>query len=247
MSFGFLPPRTSDGRIIFLPSTMADSLEVQFTGCGDDITNGIRNGGVDFKKTANTAGTYDVDFQFMENVDIAGGGVLYTGANLGDYVHYSINAPATVGTENAGSGVFDKFNVGGPYNMYVPNATQEGDWDIDLEELLNENVSFTKAVPVPASANDGFFDYDRDTGILNLNAEQGGRYNLFDFDITMARFINKIWLVGAHHHNLIVAASYGAKKLLPQWTHRVTINRVGEGVLDVAWYIFIGRVSSQPG
>lgn len=247
MAFGFLPPRTSDGRMIMLPSTMADKLEVQFTGCGDDITNGLRNGGTDFKQSISSAGSYDISFQFMENVDIAGGGVIHTGGNLGDYIHYGISAPATAGTENTGAGAFDKYNIGGPYNMFVPNGTGTGNWDVDLEETLNANVSFTKAVPVPASGGDGFFDYNRDTGSLTLNATQTGGYNLFDFEILMARFINKVWLIGAHHHDLIVPASYGAKKLLPQWVHKVTINRVGEGTLDVGWYIFIGRASSQPG
>lgn len=246
MSFGFLPARTSDGRMIVLPSTIRDDQEVQYTGCGDDLDNGIRMAGADFKMHYDAAGDYDVTFRFIEWVDILGGVCQFSGANYGDYMHYAVSAPATVGEENEGAGGYIKYPVGDGMNIYIPHPTAEGDWDLDLEETINENVSVTKVVPIPDATKQGFFDWDSNTGLVTINETMAGGYNLFDFAIPLGRMINKCWILGTGEENYLVPASYSAKRILPHWVHTVTLHRVGSGNIYTVWKLFMGRKSTQP-
>lgn len=251
MSFDFrtkVPPTTRDGRQIVLPSTIGDSEEVTFSCVGDDIVNGNRLVGQDLKTSISSAGDSTVTWQYMEWVDVNGGTVRYTDANDGDYVHYDIYAPATDGTSNEGAGKYDKYNLGGPYNMFVPNDTHTGDWDLDLNELHNSNVSFRKVVPVPANDN-GYFDWDADTYAVTLNAAGTGKYNIFDFEIHLTRIVNKNWLIpvsGLVVDEFTVPASYGAKRLLPNYQHKFKCTRVGTGTLKLWWRIFMGRDTTTP-
>lgn len=240
-------PSTTDGRQIILPSTMGDAQEVQFPGSGDDITNGARLGGTDFKCTLTSTGSTTVEFQFMEWISIGGGSARYTGALIGDYLHYDAYAPATAGTSNPGAGAYDKYNLGGPCNLYIPNGTTTGDWDLNLTEKHNANVVFTKVVPVPASNKDGWFDWDSDTYAVTLNANQKGGYNLFDFEIHLTRIIHKGWMLGDGMDEYIVPSGYGSKVLLPHYTHKVTVNKASDtGTLDVVWTVFVGRKTTTP-
>lgn len=241
-------PKTADGRPIVLSSAMADEREVQHTGCGDDVDNGIRLVGTNFMLTSSGIESATVEWQFINPVDVAGGVIRFQNAVLGDYVDYEIYAPATTGTENVGAGWFDKYPIGAGVNMYVPNGTHTGDWDLDLDEPLNENVSFTKVVPIPASAGDGWFDYDIDTDTCTLNGNGEGGYYLFDFDCALSKFINRIWLLGTSKEDLAVPASYGAKRLLPQWKHKVTIyHSTDSATLEAVWRLFLGRANTTVG
>lgn len=240
-------PRTKDGRRIHLMSAIGEDQEVQFCGQGDDVTNGIRLGGQDFKTTVLSAGDTTVTWQYLEWVSVCGGSVWYLDANDGDYIHYDIYAPATTGTENVGAGAYDKYDLGGGYCMYIPNAADEGDWDLDLDETYNENVVFKKVVPVPMS--NGFFDWDQETYAVTLNADGQGRYNIFDFPIHLTRIIHKEWLIpasAAMTSNFTEAGFYGAKQLLPNYEHKVSIHRVGTGDLKLWWRIFKGRRITTP-
>ena len=238
-------PTTSDGRQIFLPSTIGDDEDVQFTGRGDDVDNGDRFEGTKFWTTVTASGEVSIEWQFIEWVDLNGGGIHYHGANIGDYVHYEVYSVTTSGTNNPGAGDYNKYNLGGPYNMFIPAVPGTGDWDLDLESTLNENVSITTVVPVPADGA-GYFDWDEDTGAVTVNTDGTGNYHLFDFPITLTRIINHFPLMGDCQDSFIVPASYGAKKLLPHYKHRITIYHGDESNLDVCWWLFLGRNSTQP-
>lgn len=240
-------PKTSDGRQIILPSTMRDSYDVGFCGQGDDVDNGVNMAGQELAASLSSSGSTTVTWQFISSIDIAGGVLKFSGAEWGDYLSYDVVAPATAGTSNPGAGLYDKYPIGEGANMYVPNGTMEGDWDLDLDETLNANVSFTKVVPVPSSG-DGFFDYDSASGAVTLNATGTGGYYLFDFEMVLSRFLHKIWIYGTGREDFIVPASYGAKALLPHWQHRVTLHKAGDtGTLECRWFIFLGRSNTQPG
>lgn len=239
-------PKTTDGRQIMLPSTIGHDEEVQFSGAGDDIENGIRCGGSHLELESTTQGENTFTWQYMEWISISGGRVKYYDAVRGDYFHYEIYAPATVGTSNPGGGWYDKYDLGGGYNMFIPNAIQEGDWDLDLAEKLNANVQITKASPVPAADKDGFFDWDFDAYTLSLNTSGNGGFYLFDFDVTLTRVINTHHIEGDGKSDFIVPASYGAKKLVPHNIHKLILNKASTASTNIAWEIFLGRMSTAP-
>lgn len=174
---------------------------------------------------------------------LAGGEFFPNSGSFGDKVNYKIIAPSSKSIEslNPGAGAFDTYNLGFPgVNMYVPNPTMSGQYDLDLDAKLNANVSFTKAVPIPATNGDGFFDYDHDTNILTVNPYQTGGYNLFDFPMDLQRFIINVPVPNVHSVNLTVPA-IRPKKILPHWIHQVDLHRDSPGTVEISWFIYIGR------
>ena len=238
-------PRTRDGRPIWLPSTIGDEDDVAFTGAADDVENGTRLGGDLFSDNITTQGNNVYEFQFIERIDVSGGGVHCHGGTVNDYLHYEIYAPATAADNSSGD--FDKYNLGGEYNMFIPANPGEGAWDIDLEETYNENVSFLKIVPVPANGT-GYFDYNCCDHDIAVNYTGTGNCNLFDFPITLTRIINKFCIMGDDcQHQFLVPASYGAKRLAAQYKHKVTIYASESSPnISIMWWLFLGRGCTQP-
>ena len=235
-------PRTSDGKRIFLPNLFPGNVLVTYPGAGDDLTTGAIATGPTFGIQSTAIEDKSVSWQFKDWVYVAGGEMTYSGAQVGDYIEYKLYAPPTVGTSVAGTGAFDKVEVipGSGLNIYVPNPTNTGSWDIDLTETYSSAVSFTKAVPVPNSTTTGFFDYDTSTNALTVNATQSGAYDLFDFQIDLHSLANKIPMLGSHRVNLTVPA-IKPKKALAQWVHKVTLHHTSTTPLDVVWFVYIAR------
>ena len=129
-------------------------------------------------------------------------------------------------------------------NMFIPNATVEGDWDLNLAEPLNANVDFTKAVPVPAAVGTGFFDYDISSNTLSFNAEQTGGYNLFDVPLPISKHVNEVPLLGEGKGCTTVPAVKPAM-CLPHWKFKATLHHgPGTHLLQVVWKFTIGRKST---
>ena len=236
-------PKTDDDRPYYAPNLFPLGALTDFRGVADDVTNGVERAGSLFTLTTSSAEDVNLEFQFIKYGYIAGGHIQYKGAVLGDYVSYAIHSPATVGTENTGAGAYDKYQVGAGAYMYIPNATTTGDWDLNLTEKLNANVDFTKVAPVPAPAGDGFFDWNEVTEAVTLNALQKGKYNLFDFDVTLGRFVNNVPLLGDDHFPLTVPAVKPVK-LLPHWHHKVTLHNSTAKQLDMAWIVYRAAMNS---
>ena len=53
-------------------------------------------------------------------------------------------------------------------------------------------------------------------------------------------------LLGSQQKSLLVPASFAAKKIFPQWKHKVTISRDSAGTIDFCWNMFIGRAAARP-
>lgn len=248
MGFDFRkPPTTKDGRTILMPSIFGDELDIYFNGRSDDVTNNLKLRGTRMDLSQSGVGTNSLTWQYVKRIWIAGGNLIYSGAVLGDWIRYQIYAPATEGTSNPGAGVYDKYQIGASAYMYIPNATQEGDWDLNLTEKLNGNVDFTKVVPIP-SGGDGFFDYDfnSDSGDVTLNVNQTGNAYLFDFDFVLLEVINDVGILGSRSLSFTLPASWGAKALQPQWKHTVTINHEDSGTLETTWHLIPGRDGARP-
>lgn len=235
-------PHTTDGKPIFLPQLFRGDVTTTHTGVGDDITNGTRWAGTRCRITRSTAGDQSGSFQFMEWVYLAGGGGYYRNANYGDYVDLCVVAPATAGTSNVGAGAYDKVVAGTGY-IFVPNGTTTGDWDLNLTEKLNANVGFTKVVPVPNEANTGWFDWEENE-VVSFNSAQLGRFDLYDFETTLARFVVEVPVLGDGDMHFSIPA-IKPKRILPHWRFDGKLhNESGGNTLEVAWNLFIGRKSS---
>lgn len=240
MTDGLEIPRAEDGKQYYTPDLFPLGNFAVHVGCGDDVANGVRGAGPLCVLSRNTEGSSSLEYQFIDVTLLAGGSLYRVAGEIGDYVDFSVIAPATVGAANAGAGAYDKYAVGGGLNMFIPNATTEGDWDLNLTESLNANVAFTKVVPVPAGGT-GFFDYDVATNTCSLNPLQEGEYNLFDAALDLTWHVRKAPLLGEGKMCSTVAAVKPAK-VLPHWKFKTTITHGGgSNALQVSWKLFMGR------
>jgi hypothetical protein len=246
-------PQTSDGKAIFIPVLFRGDLHSMYLGFGDDITAGTRfDGQILAKKITTTPGDVTVTWQYREWVYIAGGIMTVKAGEVGDYAEYRIIAPATVPTSAPGVGAYGKYSLGS-YNMIVPAGAlgTDPDWNLDLDETLNANVAFTKAVPVPAptvvvggsEVGTGFFDWDSETEEVTLNAQGTGGFHMFDAEVPLATFARFV-LLGSNTFDMRTP-SQKPKRLLPHWQHKVKIHnatdRTSGDPLELAWNIHYAR------
>jgi len=215
-------PVGEDNRPYYAPNMFPSGHLTQFTGIYDDVENGVESGGDLIGISSSETEEASQTIRFIRQFYLGGGAAVWKGAVFGDWVSLALFGPATAGTSNEGAGVYDKYPIGAGMNMYIPNATQTGDWDLNLSEKLNENVSFTKVVPIPATAQDGFFNYDKSTGVVTLNPTQTGKYNLFDFKVPLHVFVNKVVLVG-DSVELFTVPAIKPYLCLPHWEIKLTV------------------------
>ena len=236
-------PTTTDGKQIVLNNLFPGDVLTNYAGRSDDIDNNVRFGGDIFQLSRDSEGSVSREWQFTEWVYLAGGRCYYENAVYGDTIGFQILAPATAGTSNPGAGAYNKVEVATGLNLYVPAPSVDGGWDLNLSEKLNENVNFTKVVPVPSVTETGFFEWDPDTEAVALVPEQTGRFNLFDQQITIANFVVNAPMMGNRDLQLVVPA-VKPKRILSHWKSKVTANHsAGSHVLNLAWYIYLARKS----
>jgi len=233
------PPMSSDNRPYIAPNMFPLGYMTQFSGVADDIDNGVEAAGLFIALSSSVVEEKSMEAQFLSAFYLAGGAAAWKGAVFGDWVKFELVAPLTAGTPHEGAGAYDKFAVGSGMYMYIPNATQEGDWDLDLSEKLNPNVDFTKVVPVPSSDNTGFFDWDMETGVVSLNVSQQGRYNLFDFAVPLHTFVQKVALIG-DSHQLFTVPAIKPYLCLPHWRVKLVLNNSTEKTLDLGAFLYRG-------
>lgn len=238
-------PRNLDNKPFMVPVIHHDHDKFIHAGSSDDIANGVRWDGDLFELTRTDSGDTTGTFQYLEWVRIAGAHVTCTGNVAGDHVHGKVYAPSSspAATSNPGAGAYDKYNLGTGMNVFVPNGTQTGDWDLDLSSRLNANCNITKVCPVTAEDGDGWFDYDSDSGDVTLNAGQAGGYNLFDFDLDLLRIIPKAPLPFSGYWNL-APANVRPMLLLPHWKLEVILSRTTGGTVSVNWVLIIERATT---
>ena len=231
-------PHSPDGRRYFIPSSLKKGLTPKFIGYSDDVTNGTKYNGSICGHSSSSIDDHVKEIQFINTIDLIGGKMRHFGAKYGDYVKYEIYAPATAGTSNPGAGAYDKYAIGGGVNMFIPNGTTTGDWDLNLTETLNANVSFTKVCPIPVSDSsnpNGWFDYNIDTNVCSFNALQKGYYNLFDANYTLLDYV-KIPILGDTSAPLDFTLNVASKTMLPHWKHKVTVHQTTTNLLEVIWW-----------
>jgi hypothetical protein len=231
-------PKADDGKIFVAPNIFPLGVLTNFCGVADDIENGISGGGDLLLLSSSSAGETVKYFRYIEWSYLAGGNVLFTGADFGDWVSFMVYCPPTDGVSNPGKGMFMKYPVKAGINMFIPTAG-DGDWDLDLTEKENQNVRFMKVKPVPAMGT-GFFDWDENTEAVTLNANGAGAFNLFDAALPLSEFVSKMPLIGDGNVSLTVPAVKPIR-ILPHWAYKVTLHNSSNKYLKLAAMFYRAR------
>jgi len=233
-------PETSDGKPIVLPCMFPGNVYLYPTGAGDNITNQTRGDGQAFKVTCTAEQDYSVDWQFIDMVYIAGGGVKWKDGEDGDWLSMKVYAPATPVTPNAeNTGNCDLVDPGVGQAILIVPADGDGAYDVDLDD----------AIPVPSYTETedgtqtptGFYEWsgsDSGLGVVSVGVPQHSSYNLFAIALDLVRFVNRLQLVDSDIQDLTIPA-VKPKKILPQWKWNVTAHHAAGTANFKAWWWLI--------
>lgn len=221
-----IEPHTSDGRVIVLQSRYRGDVDPYFAGCDD--TGALFQ--LNWTSPPTEAEDKNVEWSFADWVYVSKGTVRYDDAGPGDYFAFKVYAPASVVTANAGSGNCNLVATGLGFNMIVPAA---GDGSHDI----------TTPIPVPASAADGYWEWDLpDTGLGNVTASASpgkAQYNLFDAPLDLVRWIRKLPITGEGLEHLHPETK--ARRVLPHWKFRVDLHNESLSPLKLIWHLDCAR------
>lgn len=229
-------PRAPDGKENSLPNLFPVGTQVTTPGAGD--SSSVIGAGTDFSAAlgSGTAASTTVSWTFKDPVWIAGGAVNYQNAVYGDNLNYQLVAAATTTTSGGGTGNCNLTALGGGKNMIVP-SNGAGSYNLNAW------------VPVPNTTMTGHWDWVAPSngigaGTLNPNYNGTGQYDLYDFQVTLGNLLGPGYkMMGAFSLDFTIPAIV-PKKLLPQWTHSVVINTVGQALrsqLQIVWALKIAR------
>lgn len=206
---------TSDGRPIIQINGYGPGKILYITGVDDD--------GHYFRIESSDIEDKVQEAHFTSDLMLAGGFIKWTGGGFEDTVDFEVWALATE--------VEDPGSIGQDGNC-VTSPTPYG-FDIIVPYPSGPKwVDYTKAVPVPTSDGDGYWDLDSSDHVIP-NAAKKGDYNLFNADLRLAEHINEfpIWDSGAVK---LYDSNIKPSNLLHQWTLRVTVhNRTGSSIKAV--------------
>jgi hypothetical protein len=219
-------PKQADGSPYFSPCMFPTGVYLYITGAGDGTELG---NGQSFWLTSEAAEDKLVEFQFLDWVLIAGGGMVISGGEIGDYCSMMVYCPATPITPN-GSGTGNCNLVNG---IIVP-AAGNGAFDVDL----------TQANPVLTPLHDGYWEWDfpntgRGTVTVGVPGKAGA--HLIAVDYNLIRFVNRVPLVDNAALDFTIPA-IEPKIMLPHWKGRVTVHNHGHAGLEASWHITTARV-----
>lgn len=228
-----LPELTEDGRttVVTRPHKNDKDWPDFWADRGDDLNATPPASGISLGTPmyvhGDTSGDHSIEFRFKEPVQVRGGEAwLLTNFNKEDYASVELFASETAVVSNAGAGNCNLVPVG-PYQLIVP-AAGNGAYDVDLDSKVGTS-SVHQASLVPASAGDGFFDYDEETNVIALNATQTGGYNLFNSEIILQRFLNHVRI----RQEKDTFLGFEAKTVMPHWSWRVILHHGGPGTRSV--------------
>lgn len=238
------PVRDSSGKQIVLPNIFPGDVTLYYTGAGDDIdaenpSIGVGDG-AEMSVQSTTIETKDQTIGFIDWIYVAGGGVTFKDAVKGDWASLSLMCPATPveeAAENDGN-----CNVNEETHKITP-ADGDGTHNVDLElarpfpafdpdgEMIGDYVW------VESPAGPGVILKAVDAGLTAGNAP----FNLYTVEKRIARFANKLPLVGTGVKDILVPA-IKPKKILPQWRFKVELHNSTEKTLDFSWYLVTARL-----
>lgn len=232
-----------DGRIIVSPGLYSDFLNQYFTSESDDIANGLRGGGEKFMKSlANgSAETVTTEYRFIDYTQLLGGTIRVYGSNPDDTFSVDVYVTATPTTPNlTNTGNCNLLDLGGGANIILP-ANGNGACNVDLTSPENVNVGggplatspvlITQAAPVPATKEDGspegYWNWSRLTGQITPAPNGDGGYNLYDFPMTLSKYVNKLSVYGGpgNYFKQDLLLNHRGGPCLPHWRIRTYCTR----------------------
>lgn len=248
---------SEDGRLMVAPVIHPDYMSPYFTSAGDDFDAGTRGTGELFSYEFTWDGTtviHTKTFRFVDYVHLIAGEVLVAKANKDDYFSFTITAPATpVSFNGSGLGNCHLYDLTGGYNlahMIIP-ADSDGTHDVDLTTAQNSNLVGTDpvfvscVVPIPANKGDtrngdGYWDWEQLTGQITPCINRDGHYNLYDFEITLSNYANRI-AVGTGISNMVFSRSlninHRSGPFLPHWVCTITMTTANTHTVgDTVYY-----------
>lgn len=229
--------KTSDGKSVYAPNIFPGRVFVYYAGAGDSTS--VRGDGTAFYATKSSSGDEIVEWNFIDWVYVAGGGLMWENAKVGDSISLELYAPATVVVPNASNtGNCDIIN-----GVIVP-AAGNGAYDVDL----------TVAVPVPAyneempeQSGTGFWEVTDPTtgkGVITPGVPGQAKWHLIAANVALTRFVNKMPMLNSATIDLSVPA-VKPKKALPQWKFKLTLhNNDGTATLNASWYLITARAKT---
>ena len=219
-------PTDSDGKPQMIPNLLPSWTSLYFTGQGDDRALGIGLGQA-FVCTSDVGGDSIVEWIFTDEVYLVGGSVVFTGANIGDTMDYTVVAPATP----TGSGTTKVTKVAyGSGNVLVANAS-----GADVIDLTNCSL-----VPSPKQ---GYWDWDEPEtgwGTITPNYEGKGNYSMFDFEVLLGHPLVHLHVLGTGKMEFIMS-NITPMRVIPSWKHRAVVHNSGHDSLKLAWMFLGGR------
>lgn len=226
-----------EGRFITQPITLGAGQWHYWHSEGDDVANGTVRGGAPFEAEVSTATETVTEWEYRDPVWIAGGWFKYTGAKLGDYVRFTIFAPAT-GIVPNGSNT-GNCNLSGPY--IVPAAGgNTGAYDVDLA-LAN---------PIPTSdawPYTGYWDYElpadmKYRGTLTAGTNPGhSKYILVAGRVDLDCFVGNGRLLD-NGLNLYNPDNIRVSLCLPGWKFECVVhNQSGTNTIQAIWEVLVSR------
>jgi hypothetical protein len=231
-----IDPRTSDGKPINLLNQFPGDVIPYFAGAAD-VPGGNRGEGAQFNLGSDAAGDTVLDFTFNDWIYLLGGNLIMSGGDIDDWINYLIFAPPTPVTPNPGAGNCDLVDpgVGAPI-LIVPNGGGTGSDDVNLADTF----------PVPAVDDMGkpigYYDWDdpdEGKGAITVGAPGASFWNLYTIQIDIVNYVARQPLLG--DCDVPINPPVKPKKLLPFWTHRVTLHNSGHAGLKAAWSLTTAR------
>jgi len=80
---------------------------------------------------------------------------------------------------------------------------------------------------------------------MNKTSICKGKYNLFDFQMTLVRFVAGVGLLGDHRVPFDIPA-FNAKCMLPHWTYKAAFHQEGTDAFQATWRLLIARKDTSP-
>lgn len=224
-----LQPRTEDGRPIIIPVRFRGNVTPFFAGSSDS-SSGRGAGPIFLIRWNNPPSELEVKeelFSFSDWVYLAKGHIHWQNAGPGDYAGISLEAPATTVVANTGAGNCNLVPTGMGFNVIVAAA---GDGSHD----------YSDPVPVPAFGPNGkpngnwtWSEPNTGKGTVTFVGDGKSPYNLFDARLVLTHWIKKLPLIGDGMQ--VLHPEGKAKKILPQWEFKATVQNKSLSALRVTW------------
>jgi len=220
-----------DGRQITQPVTVSAGQWHYWHGVGDSTTT-LGAGTQFFASNDGTSGDSATTWFYRDPAWIAGGTFKYTNAQLGDWVRFTIYAPATqIIPSETNTG-----NCNLIYGVLIP-AAGDGAYDID----------FTNAFPIPLpSGTGGYWNYAFPStmmgrGTLSPSVPGEGGYHLIPARYNLDGFVRDEMLLGSGEvyyepQNINVSLCF------PGWEFECLLhNESGSHTLQAVWRVLVTR------